>query len=113
MEPNPHGTGRRIGTINFENSKVRKTIENSHDVVDSSCADEWKKEDLKVGIDCHNIAFTIVRKNNEEHASEELLTYKVKMNKFCATMAKEHGRKIFTNFFHYVIANHLCDYMVE
>ena len=97
----------------MENSKVRKIIENLHDIIDSSYVDECKKEDLKEAIDCYNIAFTIVRKNDEDYTAEELLSYKMNMNKFCSTMVQEYGRKIFTNYFHYVITNHLYDYMLE
>ena len=113
LEPNPNGTGRRIGIINLENSKVRKIIENLHDIVHSSYVDECKKEDPKEAIDCYDVAFTVVRKNDEDYTAEELLSCKMNMNKFCSTMVQEHGRKIFTNYFHCVITNYLYDHMLE
>ena len=35
LEDNPKGTGRRIGIINFENTRVRKIIENLEHIIDS------------------------------------------------------------------------------
>ena len=48
LEDDPNGTGRRLGVINFEKSKVRKTLCSIDKIIDTCCLNNDVKLDLKV-----------------------------------------------------------------
>jgi len=113
LEDDPNGTGRRIGIINFENTKVRKILDNIHEIVEVSYPNNELKTVLNTAISSYSRAFLILRKKDENYTQEELLQYKVDMNYFSSVMIKIFGRKMFTNYFHFIVSGHIYEYMKE
>ena len=62
LEDDPNGTGRRLGVINFENSKVRKMLCSIDKIIDVCHVNNDVKLELKSALDYHIRAFAIVRK---------------------------------------------------
>ena len=113
LEDDPKGSSRIIGVINFENNKVRNIIQILEKIIDLSHVDVSVRNKLKNGMSDYRKAWCILRKKEENYAETELIDYKCYMNNFCASFVEVFGRKLFTNYFHMIIADHVCDYMVE
>ena len=113
LEDNPNGLGRRIGVLNVENTKIRKTLDKFYQIIDLSIVCSDTRNPLSSAVWKHDRSMFILRKKEVDYAFEELIEFKCFTNSFCATTSKIYDRKIFTNYCHVLIVNHVCDCIVE
>ena len=109
---NLNGSGRRIGVLNFQIIKVRKIIDNFDKVLNLSLSSSDVRDKLSDAVLKCNRSMEILRKNDSDCTSEEWFEFKCLSNSFCTTLSRIDGRKIFTNYFNLLIADHIYDHMV-
>ena len=88
-------------------------MDNFEKILNISIVDTNIRKELNEAVFKYNRSMIIFRKKDADYTPEELLEFKCLSNSFCTINAKIYGRKIFTNYFHMLIANHMHDYMVE
>jgi len=104
LEDDPNGTGRRIGIINFKNSKVRKILENINKIIDICYPNNELKIKLNNAINSYSRAYKILRKKEEDYTNDELLQFRVDMHDFSHIMIEIFGQKMFTNYFYFIVS---------
>ena len=108
---NAEDGGRKIGTINMENYKVRKVIESIDSLIDISIPDEDIKQELKKSIGHYKSLMLILRKKGENYTEEEFKKFQEHSLIFFQTWIILYGRHGITNYIHMIGVGHMLGYM--
>ena len=110
-EKNNNDGTRKIGTINMENYKVRKCIDNIDQLIDFSIHDETRKIALRRCLSHYKKLMNIMRKADGNYTNEELEQFSHHSKEFFQAWIKLYGRHGVTNYIHMIGVGHMLAYM--
>ena len=110
-EKNNNDGTRKIGTINMENYKVRKCIDNIDQLIDFSIHDETRKIALWRCLSHYKKLMNIMRKADGNYTNEELEQFSHHSKEFFQAWIKLYGRHGVTNYIHMIGVGHMLAYM--
>ena len=100
-----------IGTINMENYKVRKIIDNIENIIETCIPEVEKKRKYRFCLKHYNETMKILRKKDGDYTEEEIINFEEHADQFFQTWVDMHGMQGVTNYIHMIGVGHFTEYM--
>ena len=102
---------RKVGTINMENYKVRKIVDNLDKLIDISIVDDERKLRIKKCVKHYQELMCIMRKKEGNYTEEELACFQDHALEFFQLWVILYSWHGVTNYIHMIGVGHMLEYM--
>jgi hypothetical protein len=104
------GESLKIGTINIENYRGRKIMENFHTLVDHCIVEDDKRQKWRYAVNNYNSAMVILRQK-EKYSTDDIFRFQLLIDRAYLVLRSMYKRDIATNYFHMLSSRHIAWFM--
>ena len=105
-------TTKKLGTISFENTKVRKVVQRMDRFIDASVTDQARQVKWKRCMPKYRVAVVIARQK-EDFQDEDIIQFQKSVDEWFSDYVFLTGKNGMTNYIHLLCTGHLAEYMYK
>jgi len=104
------GESLQIGTINIENYRGRKIMENFTSLVDHCIVEVDKRQKWRYAVNNYNSAMVILRQKHK-YSADDISRFQLMVDRAYLVLRSMYKRDIATNYFHMLSSRHIAWFM--
>jgi hypothetical protein len=104
------GESLKIGTINIENYRGRKIMDNFSSLVDHCIVDVDKRQKWRYAVNNYNSAMLILRQKHK-YTGDDIFQFQLMIDRAYLVLRSMYKRDIATNYFHMLSSRHIAWFM--
>lgn len=104
------GESLKIGTINIENYRGRKIMENFSSLVDHCIVDVVKRQKWRYAVSNYNSAMIILRQRHN-YSHDDIQRFQLMIDRAYLVLRSMYKRDVATNYFHMLSSRHIAWFM--
>jgi hypothetical protein len=104
------GESLKIGTINIENYRGRKIMENFGSLVDHCIVEVDKRQKWRYAVNYYNSAMTILRQK-QKYSADDIFRFQLMIDHAYLVLQSLYKKDIATNYFHMLSSRHIAWFM--
>jgi len=104
------GESLKIGTINIENYRGRKIMENFGSLVDHCIVEVDKRQKWRYAVNNYNSAMTILRQK-QKYSADDIFRFQLMIDRAYLVLRSLYKKDIATNYFHMLSSRHIAWFM--
>jgi hypothetical protein len=104
------GENLKVGTLNIENYRGRKIMENFSALVDQCIVEDDKRQKWRYAVNNYNAAMVILRQR-QNYTPEDILKFQLLIDRCYLVLRSMYKRDVATNYFHMLSSRHIAWFM--